>query len=89
MFDRGRIPRRKPLSGVSEKDEALEGMTERHPRRMSIKTCTKAKGRTLLRELALSAPIFRDLVRVPDHNVCHPGIIRYSRTYVRIYLTLL
>jgi hypothetical protein len=39
---------------------------------MSIKTSIKAKGRVLLRDLALSVPIFRDLVRVPDHNACYP-----------------
>jgi hypothetical protein len=40
---------------------------------------TKAKGRFLLRDLALSVPIFRDPVLVPDHNACYPGIVWHPR----------
>ena len=39
---------------------------------MIVAARTKAKGRFLSRDLALSIPTFRDLVRVPDHNSCYP-----------------
>jgi hypothetical protein len=50
---------------------------------------TKAKGRFLSRDLALSVPIFGDPVLVPDHNACYPGIIRHPRAEARVFLTLL
>jgi hypothetical protein len=46
---------------------------------VSTTTRTKAKGRILLRDLALSVPIFRDPVLVPDHNACYPGIAWHPR----------
>jgi hypothetical protein len=45
----------------------------------------KAKGRFLLRDLALSAPIFRDLVRVPDHSAYYPRIARHPRATARAF----
>jgi hypothetical protein len=45
----------------------------------------KAKGRFLLRDLALSVPIFGDPVLVPDHNACHPGIVRHPRATARAF----
>jgi hypothetical protein len=39
---------------------------------MSPTAHTKAKGRFLSRDLALSIPIFRDPALVPDHNACYP-----------------
>ena len=40
--------------------------------RSSTAIGTKAKGRFLLRDLALSVPIFGDPGRLPDHNSCIP-----------------
>jgi hypothetical protein len=51
-------------------------------------TRTKAKGRFLSRDLALSIPTFRDPVRVPDHNACYPGIIRRPRATARVFASL-
>jgi hypothetical protein len=48
----------------------------------------KAKGRFLLRDLALSVPIFGDPVLVPDHNACHPGIVRHPRATTRAFTSL-
>jgi len=48
----------------------------------------KAKGRFLLRDLALSVPIFGDPVLVPDHNACHPGIVRHPRATARAFTSL-
>lgn len=49
----------------------------------------KMKGRFLLRDLALSIPIFGDPVRLPDHNFCFPRITQDSRTCVRALLAFL
>ena len=40
----------------------------------------KAKGRFPLRDLAPSVRFFEDLVRLPDHTVCHSGIARGLQT---------
>jgi hypothetical protein len=40
--------------------------------RAAAAASTKAKGRFLSRDLALSIPIFRDLALVPDRNACYP-----------------
>ena len=53
--------------------EFISHITPWQPTAVSTRRlATKAKGRVLLRDLALSIPIFRDLVRVPDHNACSP-----------------
>jgi hypothetical protein len=49
----------------------------------------KTRGRFLLRDLALSVPIFGDPVRLPDHNFGSPRITRHSRTHARAFLALL
>jgi hypothetical protein len=49
----------------------------------------KMKGRFLLRELALSIPIFGDPVRLPDRNFGFPRITWNSRTYARSLLVFL
>jgi hypothetical protein len=46
---------------------------------------TNARGRFLLRDLALSFPIFGDPVRVPDHNACYPRIARHPRATARAF----
>src|SRR5580704_12120791 len=49
---------------------------------------TKAKGRFLSRDLALSVPIFGDPDRPPDHNVCYPEITQHPRAVARVSLAL-
>ena len=49
----------------------------------------KMKGRFLLRDLALSIPIFGDPVRRPNHNFGFPRITWDLRTYARMLLALL
>ena len=55
---------------------------------VSTRRGAKARGRFLLRDLALSFPIFRDPVRVPDHNACYPGIARHPRATARAFTSL-
>jgi len=40
---------------------------------------SKAKGRSLSREIALSVRFFEDLVRLPNYNICDPKFIPDSR----------
>jgi hypothetical protein len=55
---------------------------------VSTRRGAKARGRFLLRDLALSFPIFRDPVRVPDHNACYPRIARHPRATARAFTSL-
>jgi len=61
-----------------------EGMIERR-----LREAHKAKGRFLLRDLALSVPIFGDPVLVPDHSACHPEIAQHPRATARVHFALL